>query len=692
MWESVSKGICKVDLCKSIIESFLLHRMLASKTIEFGLLTYGSSDTCVEEIEIRKPSLDTLKDIQSIGGHKDIQGDVQGGTDRVYMGIHAAHKIVTETNSGKKFNRVIVLFTDAESELANDNNTRSIAEDLKSNECIVYIVLIIDKLKQSSLTSQISRFRDFANDVGGYLTVTNDLAGAMGFLSSGPGMGTRPTQSKIAFELSPDFKIPCFYCSKTSKVPLPSLKKQSNASYDVDMPDSGKVSMSTMYRNPSDPDEELEFEDRVKGYKYGPQYIPFGGMDDDVLKLSSPPVVRLLGFLPANRVPRYHFLDVCFVLGPNPSTPEGEGAGRVIAALSRAMRKLDQVALARFVKRENSDPWLVAIMPKPDSEGGRDDRALVMHRLPCAEDLRNFIFPPLSMDGVTAEQTRAVSSAIDAMTIPSALSPEGLLMFNPSSLAVLSRIQQRAGVSSSCLTGVLGFDDTFSSMGDVPEISMLWRTVREHCELLPRDNSEKGRKRKVFWADVDIGEDVNKTIKQEQSESKTNVEPLPSPLNEGSVNPTEEFTVLLKTFAEEKDNDRTDELRHIIVESLSALRRIVDLLVTTGGTSAHYRKALACIKCMREGSIQVREHDAFNQYMRDTIKRKFSVGRHFKFWESIRSDGVTLISSEDTAQVCSVTAAEARDFLAEEKIVDVAPNIETKEEDQDEDDLFDNMM
>ena len=88
----------------------------------------------------------------------------------------------------------------------------------------------------------------------------------------------------------------------------------------------------------------------------------------------------------------------------------------------------------------------------------------------------------------------------------------------------------------------------------------------------------------------------------------------------------------------------------------------------------------------------MREHDAFNQYMRDTIKRKFSVGRHSKFWESIRSDGVTLISSEDTAQVCSVTAAEARDFLAEEKIVDVAPNIETKEEDQDEDDLFDNMM
>lgn len=64
-------------------------------------------------------------------------------------------------------------------------------------------------------------------------------------------------QSKILFEIAPSLKLSCVYCSKTSKAPLPSLKKQSNLSYDPDVPDSGKVSTNYIYRNPSDPDEVL---------------------------------------------------------------------------------------------------------------------------------------------------------------------------------------------------------------------------------------------------------------------------------------------------------------------------------------------------------------------------------------------------------------------------------------------------
>ena len=62
-------------------------------------------------------------------------------------------------------------------------------------------------------------------------------------------------QSKILFEVAPTMKLSCVYCTKTTKVPLPSLKKQSNLSYDEDIPDSGKVSTNYIYRNPTDPDE-----------------------------------------------------------------------------------------------------------------------------------------------------------------------------------------------------------------------------------------------------------------------------------------------------------------------------------------------------------------------------------------------------------------------------------------------------
>jgi hypothetical protein len=256
--------------------------------------------------------------------------------------------------------------------------------------------------------------------------------------------------------------------------------------------------------------QELEFEDRVKGYKYGPQYIPFGGMDDDVLKLKSPPVLRLLGFVPAASVPRHHFLDVCHVLGSAHGTTDGAAARKVLASLATAMKKMNQVALARLVKRENSDPWLVALLPPPSAygeadQGGFTNGSLYIHRLPCVEDVRNFLFPPLSTAGLSSQALQSVATAIDAMTVHN-LTADGLLMYSPSHLAMLSAVQQRVGACRGVLPGVLGFHDSFRGMGDVPEGRAAWSTVRKHFELVPRDlAAEKGRKkRKIYWADVDI--------------------------------------------------------------------------------------------------------------------------------------------------------------------------------------------
>ena len=79
-----------------------------------------------------------------------------------------------------------------------------------------------------------------------------------------------------------------------------------------------------------------------------------------------------------------------------------DGARRAIAALGEAMQRLKQAALGRLVKRANSDPWLVVLLPMRDG-------TLLMHRLPCAEDIRNFLFPPLtSMSNVTPLQKKAV--------------------------------------------------------------------------------------------------------------------------------------------------------------------------------------------------------------------------------------------------------------------------------------------
>lgn len=236
--------------------------MLATKTIEFGLIQYGERNGqpySEEIVPLRRPCLETLTEIQAI----ECSGT--GGSD-VYEGLDAAHKIIMETNCGKKFNRVIILFTDAESTLSDDADTNELLMSLKNDGCILYVILLIDPIKMDVLSSNVERYRQAVLDVGGYLLVTRDLLSAMKFLAGGPGLSTRPQQSKMTFEISPTFKIPCLYCTKASSSSLPSLKKQSNLSYDPDIPDSGKVTLNTVYRNPTDPDEVEEFMNTILFY------------------------------------------------------------------------------------------------------------------------------------------------------------------------------------------------------------------------------------------------------------------------------------------------------------------------------------------------------------------------------------------------------------------------------------------
>ena len=88
-----------------------------------------------------------------------------------------------------------------------------------------------------------------------------------------------------------------------------------------------------------------------------------------------------------------------------------DGTRRAIGALSQALKSQKQVALCRLVKRANADPWLVVLLPNPDG-------TLLMHRLPCSEDIRNFLFPPLtSMSDVSSLQQQSVGMLITFLLV-----------------------------------------------------------------------------------------------------------------------------------------------------------------------------------------------------------------------------------------------------------------------------------
>lgn len=70
----------------------------------------------------------------------------------------------------------------------------------------------------------------------------------------------------------------------------------------------------TTYRNPTDPDEEVSFEDMIKGYKYGKEYVPLTNLDESAFTLSGEGGIYVLGFIAENQVPRHHYLESTIII------------------------------------------------------------------------------------------------------------------------------------------------------------------------------------------------------------------------------------------------------------------------------------------------------------------------------------------------------------------------------------------
>ena len=117
------KSISKLSLALGIISSYITTRMLTSKTIEFGVVTYGvevtnnylnlneNNDMCHnvnEVIEMNKPNTNTLRKIAALDSttKSNIKGDM---IDGITVGLD----ILERANVNKKYNRILILLNDA---------------------------------------------------------------------------------------------------------------------------------------------------------------------------------------------------------------------------------------------------------------------------------------------------------------------------------------------------------------------------------------------------------------------------------------------------------------------------------------------------------------------------------------------------------------------------------------------------
>ena len=161
-----------------------------------------------------------------------------------------------------------------------------------------------------------------------------------------------------------------------------------------------------------------------QAYRYGADLVPIGGFDMQGLLQPSEVQIKILGYMDASHVP------VSVRIGP-PYAISGSDSRRAcasISALSRALYRMDKVAIATLVKSKDADPILVGLFPLELGGHEKDPN------LPVPSAPLHLVFMELPFQGDTQ---RSVSSKLCLLEIVLIISYIRLL---PSMNSYLNRL------------------------------------------------------------------------------------------------------------------------------------------------------------------------------------------------------------------------------------------------------------
>lgn len=443
--KSAVTEMSKLNIAKSYIACFVLSRMMAVKTAEFCIVLSGDDrtnnylninqgggyDRINELFPMSRAGTNLIEVVHGIS-YGNSPGDAIDG-------IVVGFDILDRTNVGKAYNKVMVLVTDGENEIDGLDDLESIETNMKKKDCAFYVLFMGSVTTDSSATKirNAGVLQNLAKSTGGRFCQANDLGDCFPLLNAAPGMCSKPREQKFVFEISPYMRVPCIVWNKTKSISLPSLKKGPIGAEEGDSSELSTVKTELTYRNPADEDEEVSMGDRIKGFKYGAQYIPIQEDEQNAFRILGPQGITLIGFVASSAVPRHHYLTKAVVFEGN---PEIDTAVSTVRSLYSAMQTTNTVALVRYVSRENSEPYLGVLLP--NVSGGDNGSSFILHRLPVADDIREYAFPTFNTDTLESDQKHAASSFVDSMTVKSPI-PSQIRPFNPTAVELLLELQKR---------------------------------------------------------------------------------------------------------------------------------------------------------------------------------------------------------------------------------------------------------
>ncbi len=491
--------------------------------------------------------------------------------------------------------------------------------------------------------------------------------------------------------LSDKAKVSVRVFGKTREEKLPSLKKYSLVAEESKDINEGKVKMDRTYALADDPDlNPIEQEYRVKGYYYGKQFVPVPEHHEDTLKYKCDKGLKLLGFAPKSQVPHHLFsAGVDIVMGV-----EECASNKAFSAFVRATKAKDSVAICRFVYQNGRSPKLVALSPAVKDNYD----CFYMNYLPTVEDIRDYQFK--SLKPATRKQIEAAQNFIQALNLMEGEADEDGDFSE--SLNVRQTFNPVLQHFNDCLNH-RAFHPEEEKLPQVnPEISNylrpdrnLYERAAKHCKVFATacplqvksdEDLKKKLKPRVCWKEL-LSEGLQKTeemtraaaYKEQALEGKAEKDmPDIIPVKKiSSVNPVEDFNRMI--------NDKHEDL---VKEAIEQMQDVIDTFVQGALMGDMYGRARECVETMRQGAVREDEATLFNDFLRSMQARERSDKKIREFMDSLRDEGITLISKVETTS-SDVLPKQAKQFLEEGFKGDVDMGIPDDEEDDDMMDIID---
>uniref|UniRef100_A0A6N2MVM4 ATP-dependent DNA helicase 2 subunit KU80 n=1 Tax=Salix viminalis TaxID=40686 RepID=A0A6N2MVM4_SALVM len=573
---------------KKVCSMLIQKKLIYGKFDEVGVVVFGTQET---DNELTK-EVGGYEHVVVLRNIKVVDGDLVD-LDAIVVGMDMLIKKYQATNKGKKR---LCLITNAlcpikdSCEGTKEDQVGTIAAQMSAHGMKMESVIVRGRLSgegDQRIMDENDRllniFSEKTSAKAVYVESPTALLGAIKTRNISP-----VTIFRGDLELGSNMKIKVWVYKKTSEEKFPTLKKYSDKAPSTDRFATHEVKVDYEYKSVEDPNKVVPPEQRIKGYRYGPQVVPISSAEWDAVKFKPEKSVKLLGFTDASNIMRHYYMKDVNIFIPEPGNAR---AALAVSALARAMKEMNKVAILRCVWRQGQGSVVVGVLTPNISEKDSTPDSFYFNILPFAEDVREFQFPSFSSFPASwqpnEQQQEAADNLVKMLDLAPSAKQEALLPdFTPN--PILERFYRHLELKSKHPDAVVPpLDETLKTITEAdPDLLSEKKNVidafSKSFEL--KENPRLKKSSKLLLREKPSGSDEELSYKD--ATNVLAVKPVKVEKN-GDSSPVQDFEAMMshRDSPDWEPKQFNDFLRHLFnVSQEKKLRNFYESLIPRGLT------------------------------------------------------------------------------------------------------------